>query len=36
LHIEEVDIEEILVSKGAEFFVEQHIQNQPKQRQGKI
>ena len=33
---EKIGIEEILVSKEAEFFVEEHIQNPPKSTLGKL
>ena len=33
---EKIGIEEILVSKEAEFFIEQHIQNPPKFTSGKL
>ena len=33
---EKIGIEEILVSKEVEFFVEEHIQNPPKSTLGKL
>jgi len=33
---EKIGIEEILVSKEVEFFIEQHIQNPPKSNSGKL
>ena len=36
LDLEKIGIEEILVSKEAEFFMEEHIQNPPKSTLGKL